>query len=90
MKLKQIKLMNAIDLTTASAAINYLRSLPADQSISLPGHYTESTTEGDAVRAITDESAHTWASNRRQWDWTAAELVATLEAEIAGREAENE
>jgi len=82
--------MKTIDLTTPAAALNYLRSLPADQAISLPGHYTESTTEGDAVRSITDESAHTWASNRRQWDWTAAELVDALEAEISERDAENE
>lgn len=80
--------MKTIDLTSAESALNHLRSLPADQAISLPGDYTESTTEGDAVRAITDESAHTWAANRRQWEWTAAELVATLEAEIAGREAD--
>jgi len=80
-----------IDLTTAESALNYLRSLPADQAISLPVHYTESTTEGDAVYAITEESAHTWAGNRRQWEWTAADLVAALEAEIANREAaENE
>jgi hypothetical protein len=74
-----------IDLTTADSALNYLRSLPADQSISLPGHYTEITTEitteGDAVRAITEESAHIWANNHRRWEWTAAELVATLEAD---------
>jgi hypothetical protein len=70
-----------IDFTTAESALNYLRSLPADQVISLPGHYTESTTEGDAVRAITDESAHIWANNHRRWEWTAADLVATLEAD---------
>lgn len=75
-----------LDLTTAESALAYLRSLPADQAISLPGHYTESTTEGDAVRAIVGESAHTWAGNRRQWEWSAADLVATLEAEIADRE----
>jgi hypothetical protein len=79
--------MKTIDLTSAESALNYLRSLPADQMISLPGHYTESNTEGDAVRAITEESAHTWAGNRRQWEWTAADLVATLETEIAEREA---
>jgi hypothetical protein len=79
--------MTTIDLTSPESALNYLRNLPADQMLSLPGHYSESNTEGDAVRAITEESAHTWASNRRQWDWTAADLVATLEAEIADREA---
>lgn len=78
--------MNTIDLSTAESALNYLRSLPADQAISLPGHYTESTTEGDAVSTITEESAHTWAGNRRQWEWTAADLVMALEAEIAERE----
>ena len=75
------------NLTSAQSALNYLRSLPADQAISLPGHYTESTTEGDAVRTITEESAHTWASNRRQWEWTAADLVTALETEIAELEA---
>lgn len=79
-----------IDLTTAQSAFNYLRSLPADQAINLPGHYTENTTEGDAVRAITDQSAHEWAGNRRQWEWTAADLVATLEAEMAESEANRE
>lgn len=79
--------MTTIDLTSPESALNYLSSLPADQTISLPGHYTESTTEGDAVSAITEEAAHTWAGNRRQWEWTAVELVAVLEAEIAEREA---
>jgi hypothetical protein len=82
--------MITIDLTTPAAALVYLRSLPADQAISLPGHYTESTTEstteGDAVRAITEESTHSWAGNRRQWEWTASELVLALEAEIADRD----
>lgn len=71
--------MNTIDLTTPSAALNYLRSLPSDQAISLPGHYTESTTEGDAFRALTGEAPHAWAGNQRRWEWTAGELVVALE-----------
>jgi hypothetical protein len=79
--------MNTIDLTSAESALNYLRSLPADQAISLPGFGEVNTTEGDAVRAITEESANGWANAHRKWEWTAADLVATLEAEIADREA---
>jgi hypothetical protein len=78
--------MITIDLTSAESALNYLRSLPADQSISLPGFGEASTTEGDAVRAITEESANGWANAHRQWEWTAVDLVATLEAEIEERE----
>jgi len=73
--------MTTIDLTSAYSAICYLCGLPADQNISLPGAY-ESTTEGDAVRAITGDSANLWASNRNKWQWTAGELVAALESEL--------
>lgn len=69
-----------IDLTSAQSALAYLRSLPADQSISLPGKGECNTIEGDAVRAITEQSANEWASNHGRWEWTAGELVAALDA----------
>jgi hypothetical protein len=73
--------MTTIDLTTAHSAISHLRSLPADQAISLPGAH-ESTTEGDAVRVITGDSANLWAADRNKWEWIAGELVAALESEL--------
>jgi len=79
--------MSTIDLTTPAAALNYLRSLPVSEEISLPGLH-ESTTAGDAVRAITGENANVWANNRNQWEWTAGQLVTTLEAETAPEVAE--
>lgn len=67
--------MKTIDLTTPAAALAYLRTLPADQSISLPGPM-ESTAEGDAVRIITGyANANQWAAMQRQWDWMAGDLV---------------
>jgi hypothetical protein len=90
-KLNSPNIMKNIDLTSAESAFNYLRGLPANHAISLPGFGEVNTTEGDAVRAITEESANSWANAHRQWEWTAADLVATLETEIAEREAaENE
>lgn len=68
-----------IDPTSPTAALDYLRLLPPNQMLYLPGHYTESSTAGDAVRAITGESAHTWARSRHQWWWSAGELLAALE-----------
>lgn len=79
--------MIKIDLTSPESAFDYLRSLPADQAITLPGFGDASTIVGDAVRAITEEPANGWANAHRKWEWPAADLVATLEAEIADREA---
>jgi hypothetical protein len=77
---------NRIDLTSPAKAIAYLESLPADQAISLPGS-GETTTDGDAVRAICGMSANEWANLRGQWEWTAGNLTAALRAEM---EAANE
>lgn len=74
--------MTTIDLTTPIAAINFLRTLPRDETISLPGKGEANTTEGDAVSAITGLSANEWCNQRKQWTWEPFELVAALETEI--------
>lgn len=70
--------MKTIDLTSPAAALAYLRSLPSDQAISLPGANETNTNEGDAVRAITGQSANEWAARYNRWEWTAGELVFQL------------
>ncbi len=73
-----------INLTSPAAALAFLRSLPSDQAISLPGRGENETIEGDAVRAITGNSANGWASTQRRWDWTAAELVEEMAGYVEG------
>lgn len=70
--------MKNIDLTTAESALAYLKTIPADQEIILPGAGERNTTEGDAVAVITGESSNAWASSRNRWEWTAGELIAAL------------
>lgn len=67
-----------IDLTTPKAAFTYLRSLPGDRVISLPGRYDPTTVIGVAISVIANASAHQWAVNRQQWDWTIADLIVAL------------
>lgn len=72
--------MKAIDLTTPEAALTYLRSLPGNTEISLPGagETKPDPGPGDAVAKITGESANAWSASMNRWEWTAAELVAAL------------
>lgn len=75
--------MNTIDLTSPEAALDYLNGLPALERISLPATGGEAASPvADAVRAITGESAHSWAANRGQWEWLAWELTEALEAQM--------
>lgn len=72
-----------INLSSPESAIAYLRSLPVELQISLPGA-GESTTEGDAVHAITGENANEWAwNNGRKWDWKAGDLADYLSQYIS-------
>ncbi len=91
--LQRNKTMITIDLTSADKALAYLRSLPINEAFSLPG-YNEINTEGDAVRAITGNSANDFAKGCNRWEWTAGELVealavgATVAVSMEGQEAE--
>lgn len=73
-----------IDLTTPEAAMSYLRSLPADQAVELPGSYNPlpNTPAADALEVISGESANAWACARSRWEWTVAELLAELGIEF--------
>jgi hypothetical protein len=66
------------DLSTPKAAFAYLRNLPGDREISLPGRHDPTTTISDAIRVIAGEPAHLWAVNRQQWDWTISDLIVAL------------
>lgn len=72
--------MKTIDLTTTAAALAYLRSLPAETEISLPGayHTLPNSPAADAVEVLAGESANAWATAAGRWDWTAGELVQEL------------
>ena len=72
--------MKTINLTSTSAALDYLRSLPADTPISLPGAYAPLPDPGpaDAVAVVTGQPANAWAASMNRWEWTAAELIASL------------
>ncbi len=79
--------MKIIDLTSPLSAYNYLRSLPADQAVELPGSYERlpDSGPGDAVGVITGESANAWAAARKRWEWTAADLVEELGPQAGSR-----
>ena len=72
--------MKNIDLTTKTAAIEYLRSLDPSTEIELPGAYESkpNSPAADAVAVITDESPNAWATSMNRWEWTAGELVKAL------------
>jgi hypothetical protein len=74
--------MKNIDLTTKTAALDYLRSLDPETKIDLPGYHEASTAASDAVAVITDESPNAWATSKGKWEWTAADLA---EAVLIGR-----
>ena len=69
-----------IDLTTKTAALNYLRSLAPSTEVELPGAYEPkpNSAAADAVAVITDESPNAWATSMNRWEWTAGELVKAL------------
>ena len=76
--------MKHIDITTTAKALAYLKSLPADSAVEIiDGRRALTNAATDAVSKLVGESAYNWASNRSRWEWTAGELVATIEAEIA-------
>jgi plasmid maintenance system antidote protein VapI len=79
--------MKSIDLTSTAKALAYLKSLPADSVVEIiDGRRALTNAATDAVSKLVGESAHNWANNRDRWTWTAGELVATIEAEMAGGE----
>jgi hypothetical protein len=69
-----------IDITTKTAAINYLRSLDPSAEVELPGAYEAqpNSAAADAVAVITEESPNAWATAMNRWEWTAGELVKSL------------
>ena len=75
-----------IDLTTKTAALNYLRSLDPSTEVELPGAYESkpNSAAADAVAVFTDESPNAWAASMNRWEWTAGELATAL---VIGRTA---
>jgi hypothetical protein len=73
--------MKTINLTTPSASLAYLRSLAPGTLIELPGGPSEtasSSAASDAVGVIDGQAAHLFAQQKRQWVWTAREIIDAL------------
>ena len=74
------KRMKTIDLTTKTAAREYLRSLAPNVPVSIPDRFDRMPHEPavDAVAVLIDCPLSEWASANSRWVWTAGELVNEL------------
>ena len=71
-------------IDTKEQAIAYLRSLPADHAVELPGpHESPAAGQWEACRAVEVASelmsAYEFATLTGRWEWTAGELVEWLD-----------
>ena len=74
----------SMTIDTKDQALAYLRSLPADHAVELPGpHESPASGHWNACRAVEVASdlmsAYEFAALANRWYWTAGELVAWLD-----------
>jgi len=73
--------MTIINLTSESAALEYLKSLNDLTVIDLPGPSDAKPhcPAAVAVAVITGESPHIWASSQNRWEWPVRDLIKELD-----------
>lgn len=70
--------MKKIDIPTPEKALEYLLSLPAEYTVSLPSSGELASPEADAAGVVADMPASELAQKLGEWDWRVDEITMAL------------